>query len=265
MKIEKITVTPELATEWLAKNKTNRRINELHLRFLVEEIVSGRWKCNGDAIRFDDAGNLLDGQHRLMAITRTGKPLEFVVVTGLDHNSFATMDVGKKRSWSDALSVLGEDNPILLASSAAACLKYLNNKIHWATRFSNQEIINFIEENPSLRSFVLEMSNKRAFLSPAIAVACKFLFSQKDKGAANIFFDKLYSGANLEETDPVYILRERLLENYSASKKMSGGAVMGIVIKAWNAKRSGTPIKRLRFSISSHRKERQGEAFPEIL
>lgn len=45
---------------------------------------------------------------------------------------------------------------------------------------------------------------------------------------------------------PMEELRNRLLDNCLSSRKLSRGYVASLVIKAWNAERTGRSIKRLR-------------------
>jgi len=67
MHTEVMTITPEIAIKMLSKNTSNRPLNQKHIAFLVRDIKAGRWKLNGDAIRFGENA-LLDGQHRLLLL-----------------------------------------------------------------------------------------------------------------------------------------------------------------------------------------------------
>ena len=48
------------------------------------EMQDGKWRLNGKTICFDSTGRLLNGQHRLSAVVRSGVTLTTVVVRGLD-------------------------------------------------------------------------------------------------------------------------------------------------------------------------------------
>lgn len=50
----------------------------------MAEMQDGKWKLNGKTICFDRTGRLLNGQHRLSAVVRSGVSLTTVVVRGLD-------------------------------------------------------------------------------------------------------------------------------------------------------------------------------------
>ena len=65
-----VDITPEMAREYLEKNSHNRRLSERSVRNLATAIKNGEWQVNGEAIKVDKEGNLLDGQHRLSAIEK---------------------------------------------------------------------------------------------------------------------------------------------------------------------------------------------------
>ena len=62
---------------------------------------------NGETIKFDSKGNLLDGQHRLSMVVKTGITMETHALFGVDSKGFLTLDSGKKRSAADALRLEG--------------------------------------------------------------------------------------------------------------------------------------------------------------
>jgi hypothetical protein len=70
----KITlITPELAEKFLEKNSNNyRKLSEKVVKAYQIDMETGNWKFNGDSIKFNKSGQLVDGQHRLTAISRSG-------------------------------------------------------------------------------------------------------------------------------------------------------------------------------------------------
>ncbi|SDT87231.1 hypothetical protein SAMN04488548_12433 [Gordonia westfalica] len=81
-----IFVDPAMARRVLAKNTHNRPIKESQVVRLMAEMTSGRWKYNGEAIKWSIDDVLLDGQHRLTALARMDDnfpAIPFLVVRGL--------------------------------------------------------------------------------------------------------------------------------------------------------------------------------------
>ena len=93
------TITPELAEVYLSRNaEGQRKINPNRVADYAADMGKGLWVANGEAVIFDDAGRLIDGQHRLSAIIRAGVPVEMLVVRGVEGKSFQTIDQGFSRT-----------------------------------------------------------------------------------------------------------------------------------------------------------------------
>src|SRR5687768_7089981 len=119
--VERVRIDPDTAELLLSKNLGNRPINIQRVAKLAEEMAAGRWVFNGDAIRFNGNG-LVDGQHRLKAVIKSGVSIDTLLVEGLDHNVFPTIDTGKPRSAADTLATAGESR----CKSTAATLKLVD-------------------------------------------------------------------------------------------------------------------------------------------
>lgn len=67
------TITPDMAREYLKSNSMNRPLNDRTVNLYAQEMRTGNWKLNGEAICFGKNGALLNGLHRLYAIVKSGK------------------------------------------------------------------------------------------------------------------------------------------------------------------------------------------------
>lgn len=114
--VEIIDVTPAMAKAWLAKNPNNRNIRQPVVTSYARDILAGNWMLNGETIKFDTAGRLIDGQHRLSAVIVADTTVGMVVIRGVDADVMDTVDVGAKRTYADALRLQGEDNTTTLAA-----------------------------------------------------------------------------------------------------------------------------------------------------
>ena len=114
--IEKQRVNPSKAKSWLERNDANRPCKEGDVKRLAAAMAGGKWKLNGDAIRFNGDGTLIDGQHRLRACIESGCSFDTYVVTNLDNDAFDTIDQGRKRSIADVFARQGFSNAALSAA-----------------------------------------------------------------------------------------------------------------------------------------------------
>lgn len=106
MKSEIIKVTPQMAAEWLSLNENNRPLRRTVIEGLKAAFARGEYMTTHQGIAFSETGELLDGQHRLTAISelRDGC-FPMLVSRGVIENAFTVMDIGLKRTPADALRI----------------------------------------------------------------------------------------------------------------------------------------------------------------
>lgn len=119
--VRHMRVTPEMASEWLKLNSTNRRIEPKRVAFLAQQILNNNWAVTHQGIAFWDDGTLADGQHRLMAIVNAGVAVEILVTRGLKKPSIHAIDVGRPRSTRDILNFVGAR----VSTQTVSCAKAL--------------------------------------------------------------------------------------------------------------------------------------------
>ena len=86
--LEIMTITPELAQEWLDRGGTNRKTTRRRIEAMTAAIQRGEWRLTGEAIKLDDEGRVRDGQNRLHAIVEAGIPVRSVVARGVGADAF---------------------------------------------------------------------------------------------------------------------------------------------------------------------------------
>ena len=113
------TITPELAEVYLSRNaEGQRKINPNRVADYAADMGKGLWVANGEAVIFDDAGRLIDGQHRLSAVIRAGVSVEMLVVRGVEGKSFQTIDQGFSRTLGTLAGCSSHDATIAKAICA---------------------------------------------------------------------------------------------------------------------------------------------------
>jgi hypothetical protein len=248
MKAELRTITPAWARKVLKEQNTkNRAMNMKHVAKLAEEMRSGRWKINGDTIRFDDH-ILVDGQHRLAAVVMSGITIQSFVVEGLPNDVFDTIDCCLKiRKPGDMLGVRGEKNCYRLASALALTDRYMTGRGDKSVEYTNTEIEELLEKYPTVRESIQISAKAKGLMPPSLLDACHYIFSQLDKLMADEFVTKVIKGTGLADGDPYHVLRERLLDNSLSKAKLSKPYMLALCIKAWNCTRKGVKVRYLRW------------------
>lgn len=111
-----VLVTPALATELLSRNLKNRRVRTRRVTAFIAILRAGRWESHHQGIALDVEGNLLDGQHRLMAIRDSGVSAWMNVSRGVSRTAYHYIDTHATRSVEDATGISGR------VSGVANCL-----------------------------------------------------------------------------------------------------------------------------------------------
>lgn len=260
IKAEFITVTPEMAKQFLKKNICNRPLSTKTVAKYAEDLKNNRWILNGEPIQFNVKGELRNGQHRLNAIVLTGIAIQMLVVTGIeDERAFETIDQGLARGAHTVLALRGIRNAKRMQSLAKNLLLWdktedKSNFSLMATKtFSNMEIVNYYEKHESEINFVYELFQDAQILRTcktyAPVIVALILCFRADEEKAFDFMEKLKTGANLTENSPILLLRNKL--THVAVKE--GGRrwateVMALIIKAFNNFAAGKTQRQLRWN-----------------
>jgi hypothetical protein len=258
-----MTIHPDQAKEWLdTKNSNNRPISENAVQKYAQEMKQNRWRLNGQSIGFNKDGQLVNGQHRLLACVRSNTPFETVVVYGVENDAFNTIDDCNTRSMADVLHIKGEASSGLLSAGLRFLWLYVRGEIEHKDlrkgQICTKPLLELtLEKNPKIRSSVKFYSMLKArpgglLISAGMAIGLHYLFSLVDEKKADEFFNRLQSGLELTEDNPVYILRARLIAGQKeSSTKLTQSAVYYYTVTSWNAYVAGTYVKRLVFAADS--------------
>jgi hypothetical protein len=235
MRIETVTVTPELAATWLERNTRNRPLSQHTVNKYAKDMAAGRWVINGETIKLN-GDVVVDGQHRLWACVQSGVSFVSVVVFELPGDVFDTIDAGRPRRASDALSIAGYVNARTLAGVVRIVLAADADAANFFSIHTPPAMIRrWCEVNPS----VVDSCNKgRAYyqenrsVTPSAWGAADFLLSRLNDPSTAPFLERVCKGIGIAEGTWEYALR-RSLTNQTRSS--SGGiADVAKICKAWN-------------------------------
>jgi hypothetical protein len=263
---EVTVITPELADAWLEANTRNRHLSEPLVSRYAEAIRRGEWQLNGDPIRFDEEGVLLDGQHRLAAVAKAHIPIHSLVLHGVPALAQDTMDTGRKRSIADVLAIRDEGHATTLAAALHILYRLLTDEWGAGRTPTTQQALALLKQHPDLRAS-LPVGDRAArhvpLLRAGIAAAVHYHLGQIDDPNVDAdrkqFFESLVTGAGLSVGDPVLVLRETLSRYNKDRAPLSAVRVTAFLVKAWNAFREGQRISILRWSPGGAKPE----AFPK--
>jgi len=264
VKTEVKTVTPKMCMKWLEKNKNNRPLNQRHVNVLTRTILKGDWDLNGESLKFDIEGNILDGQHRMWACVEANTSFDTLIVHNLPRGSFDTIDTGRIRQAHDVLAMKGEKDVILLNGILKHIGRYHAGLMLSTGKITNKEVEELLELYPKARDYAHKLGRaayRVRWCAPSVLGTCWFLAAEKNAASADTFFNGLIFGAELEATSPILSLRNKFIDvQTNKGQHLQTPAKIEMIVLAWNAYRSGKTMQR--FKLPSLSKE--SKSFPQF-
>lgn len=216
---EIVRISPDTARKMLTRNLGNRKVRKDNLTKLTTAMSAGEFKFTGESIKFGESGTLLDGQHRLMAIIKSGVPLKMLVIWNVPDESWDVLDRGVSRSNGDMLAHHNIKNPNIVAAIAGLVVACRKGVAPDGGRRSYQTLPHVINQEVLERSCLYDdaaLLGKRARankLNPSAVGALYILAIEKGhEESVREFFKGLITGANLSVGD-VRLAAIRLIHN----------------------------------------------------
>jgi hypothetical protein len=221
--IEWEDIGPAEAAAYLKKNVSNRTVRKGTVAAYARDMKLGNWIPTHQGIAFNDRKELIDGQHRLHAISESGVTVRMLVTRGIpaETGAMRTMDVvdrGAVRSVADQLELQhGFRNAKQVASCGSVIAELTLNK--WVGRITVPQMLKILEIYGRHIDPVVELFNashinafRRACTNAPLALARAVAPQRVDD-----FCDQLKSGAGLSADSPVLLLRNYLLTQGDSS------------------------------------------------
>lgn len=241
------TVTPQVALDWLCRNRANRKVTLATLQKYAKNMLADRWRKTGQGIVFDRNGKLIEGQHRLLACLFSGASFTTFVVTDAsdDQDIFAYIDNGKVRSAADALYTSGSNGcSKMLAAAAKIGVRYEAGgyKVGPLPRMADlepYEVMDYIKANEGMIDAAHKLVGnfkKGMKIIGHEGISVFFAWQVIERYGINMldsFMQPLGSGAQLAEDSPVLALRERLRAAGDDESKITPQLRLGLLIKAF--------------------------------
>lgn len=257
-------VYPGLAESYLSGNNHNRNMREDHIKLLAEDMAAGNYNFNGAPILIAEDGTLLDGQHRLHAVVRSGATVTMLVIRGFRNETQETVDSGVKRLTSDVFQLRGEKNCNVLAAVTRLAMAWTDGERASLShkKYTSSQAIEFLDRNPDIREAA----------SNCKTIAVRYKISVSHLCLAWWVLNRISPEDNAEfwallmepqqSPHPVAALQSRLLTDLattSRGQRRHRRHQLAFIFKTWNLYISGEPCLQLRFRLGGA----SPEVFPE--
>lgn len=255
---KKMIIGPKEAQTLLEKNiSENRSVRKAQVLRYANDMKGGRWKTNtGETIKITNDGTVVDGQHRLLAVIKAGVEIEFEVAFNVSSDTFDVLDTGCTRTAGDSFKVSGIRN----ANAIPAIIQQyhilstgngVSDDASKSQRLTNAQLLQQYYLNETYWQEVAKKGHLwyRSFsriLKQSWTSGLYAFLETLDDNKAFEFMEQLCTGANITH-EVINLLRNKLISDVQAQRRISQGVKMGLIIKAWNVFRMDKPIKILKF------------------
>ena len=265
-----VLITPESAKELLKLNVSNRPLNQVTVDWYAKQMTNGQWTISGQTISISDKNTLIDGQHRLAAVVKSGKEIMFNVAYNVPFQSFVNYDSVRSRGLSDVFaienilnyktisSIISKYNALSLGQLSYLGFGNSNQSggIKKKSKFTNIEALGLYNSNKELFQEVCHVSERcyvkiKLFTPSQIGAFMYYLIVDKKHNKEKVFsfFTQLFFNENVENKS-IYHLREKLINGSIGQFRMVSKLKYIYLVKCWNAFVVGKEIKIYTFNDS---------------
>jgi len=260
LEVRVVEVTPELAEQWLARNRGNRRPKPPNVARYARDMRDGRWSLTGQPLIFDSTGALRNGQNRLLACIQADKAFDSLVVSGVAPSSFLNMDTGPARTYGDMITIASEGesaNAHALGALAAMVFRW-EKKLTiigggQTVNPTSGEVLDVVARHPLLPMSIapaVQASKVAELRPPRIGAYCHYRFALIDRDLADEFFVRISNvefGLADEALRVLYLTLRRMGERERSHR--DAYKVLHYVIKTWRVWRGlDEPVSKLQVS-----------------
>lgn len=243
-------ITPTYAAELLKMNTNNRAVRQSKVDLLAESMKKGEWELSNDAIVISDGNVLLNGQHRLMAVVKSGMSCAFIIYKGAADRTFEIMDTPSLRSLADVVKHKGcanQNNTAAAVNKLSMLLADHECGYETILRFSRsitntrRELVEIYDLYKNDIDFwlnkCLRLYNKELPIVPPSTLAAlgvfltRILFHSEDNILA--FFKELLVDGACKNTTVLYV-RKKLIRHKMKTETIRQGDMLRYIIRAWN-------------------------------
>lgn len=200
-----VDVTPEIAHYWLTHNfENNRSVNTRAVRKYSEDMANGDWVLSPQPITFAPDGTLIDGQHRLHAVIRSGVTVTFIVAGKVPLHAASGIDTGGTRALHQVMKIMGVKN---VSATEVAMVRMIAHMTGETVETPNQAAA-LLESKygEDVDRIVSIVPGKLAIGKVQYRAALAFC-RPADPDRIDLFAQQFADGAMLEHGNPILALR----------------------------------------------------------
>ena len=254
-----MNISPAMALRWLENNFVNRPLDDGVIAAYARDMVIGVWVPTHQGIAFNDKDELIDGQHRLHAIGRSGRTLRMMVTFGLpsviEGREMTTMDAvdrGRTRSVADQLKIQHG----LKHGSVIAMICNSLSQLCCGERTRRMSVAQALETYRAFQSevdyMIAHRSKHHGLRQAGMLAAFALAIGSEAGGSATIaqLHERLLSGEGLKKNSPIAHLRAFLTSDEAKliTSRLNRG-IAELTLQAIWLEQKGRPVAKLEMAL----------------
>lgn len=248
-------VGPDEARTLLGNERLNRNPSRQYIDRLAGAMERGEWRVNGESLKTDQEDRMFDGKQRCEAVIRSNVPIRTLVVRGLDPKSVETVDMGRRRTLQDILTLHEEHSANRLSSGLIFLWRFRNDKLTTRGKGGRvyptpQQALELLEAEPEIRDGIILCDRVYRYmrLQPSVGIAMLQAFNKVDHEQAYRFFSTLADDRDLPSNDPRAMFRRQIEQEWADLAKYHTRPwrerQAAWMVKAFNDWRKGNTVER---------------------
>lgn len=228
-----VSIDPTTAEKMLSQSQGNRSISPLRVNAYVNEILANNWKPYAGTIHFDEAGRLINGHHRLIAIKKSGKTVDQSVMFGVPSDSIEAIDMGKSRTVSDALSFTKDgfkiQNKNVFCAVVSTCHTLINHSTQpISVRIANEFADVITSDGVLFASVWSRKARESKIPNPSLVAGCMIMLWMRYRSFEVQSYCERVTSSVGEFADPcrsvaAALRRDRVTDRYATLAKICAG------------------------------------------
>jgi len=222
------TITPQMAAAFLSNNGGNRKIRKGAVAKYAAIIGDGNWRRTPEAVIFDKDGVLMNGQHRMSAIVKSGVSVDMLVITNVERDAFPALDRGVSRTTADATGL-----PKKLVETARWCELVRGTHQSQMTDDLIARTAEVLDENHTALMDFCGTATRTFSSSPVRLAACLRMNQGADQCDHAMLVYRAMAHSHMQDLPPVAVAFVNRV--YAASPNHAWQARLDLTWRAWIA------------------------------
>jgi hypothetical protein len=209
---------------------------------------NGGWDENGETLKYDSKGVLVDGQHRLAACVKANKPFRTLVAYGVD--DLVDIDSGMRRSAGQLLAkVDGTKNTSIVIAALRILDRWERGVLHvsrgGSQSLTNKELLARYDANNRVADSVNRyLSARHVARLGSIAAMHYICATEVSAPLADAYFDQIAFGGGVRQS-PASVARERMMSLKARKLQLDAVSEIVAMLRGLKAFAQGRAITRV--------------------